>query len=126
MNLEEFLPQQLKEAALRLPSGEFTWKRKDIDGVIEIALDFDIAISLIQVWAMDEGQLKGVIQMKDGDIQVFVRKFKLEIGEEWLEFVQRSTNDVKGLLNRWNMEKNVTPELFNQIYYSLKFVQDED
>jgi hypothetical protein len=125
MIFEDELPRALKEAAVALPSGQLTWRRKDIERVLEEAASFDVAIAGIQIWVLDEGQLKGLIPLKNGDIKAFIFKVTKNSHEEWIEYVLRSTKSTQELLNKLDMEKAVQPDYFAKVYYSLHFSTDD-
>jgi hypothetical protein len=122
----KFLTQSIQEVAEKLPNGELVWKRKDLEKVLEDLSTFDIAIISGEALLMERSKAEALIQLKSGKIDIFNWKFVPEPDEEWLSFVLRTSKSSLEIINRWNLEKEVSPHLASDLYYHLDFVSEDD
>lgn len=66
----------------------------------------------------------GVIPLKNGEKTVLSWKIKKLEGEIWFDFVERSIKETLGIISDANLEKKVTAQIRNKIWYHFEFKEE--
>lgn len=130
----KFSEQILKKAVISVHD-ELAWKKEDVFQVIDELIE-DIAVLGGDVWVVMKDDTStpiltridktrvavGIIKGKDGKDNIFSWAFEKGPNESWSEFVQRSKKASVDSINTMEVEKTVSVEFADSIYYNLVFV----
>lgn len=123
MSIEDQIPETFRRAAFHPSSFVYAWRRKDLEKLFDELLKSNIAILRGEVWLEEDGKTVSLIPLKAGGIDVFNLENIQNLQEEWFDFVERSLKDSSELINYWDLEKNVQPNLAHDIWYHFTFAK---
>lgn len=134
-------PQNIIDLGVTISSGEFAWKKDDIEIVLNELKKYDISIIGGEVWALEieissnipklattinNVSVIGILPMKDGSSSV--EHWDIDMVENWEEFKQKSFNETLPLII--SIDKDIKERILdaykNHIYYCLTFYGRED
>jgi hypothetical protein len=100
----------------------YAWRRKDLEKLFDELLKSNIAILGGGVWLVEDNNIKRVIPLKSGEMEVFFWKIEQKSEEELYDFVERSVKETTDKINGWNLEENVKVNKRNKIWYNFEFL----
>lgn len=124
MQIEETFPDHYKNSAYHPSRFVYAWKRKDLEKLFEELMKSNIAILKAEAWLIEDDKIVSLIPLKTGEIDVFNLKNIQSPDEEWFDFVERSIKDTAGLINYWDLDKNIRPDLSSNLFYNFTFSQN--
>src|SRR5258708_3380110 len=114
MNIEENLPEKFKNVAFHPSLFIYAWKRNSLDKLFEELLASNIAITGGELWRAEGEEYFGVIPLKDGNKAVLSWKVARKKGEDWYDFVERSSKESAEKIADANLEKKVSAAVRNR------------
>jgi hypothetical protein len=128
--------KQLFKKAIVSVHDELAWKKEDVFQAIDELIDNNIALLGGDVWAVmkydentpiltwiDHNRIAvGIIKGKDGQDYVYNWSSDKRQKESWNEFVRRSKSESIEVINKLDVERTVSVEYADSIYYNLVFV----
>jgi len=114
--VEDNLPESFKRIAFHPSAFFYAWKKVTLEKLFDEFLRSNIAIKNAEAILVEEKVLR-IIPLRDGQIKLFEWKNELEKGEEWYDFVERSTKEMMNVINGWDLEKNARPDLRLKVWY---------
>ncbi len=124
MTIEEKLPERFMTAAFHPSLFTYAWKRNTLDKLFEEFLQSNIAILGGEAWVASGELMQGVIPLQKGGKAVLNWKIKREKGEEWYDFVERSTKETLSVIADADLEKKVSQGIRNRLYYHFDLAQE--
>lgn len=124
MTIEDSLPEKFRTAAFHPSLFIYAWKRSSLDKLFEELLASNIAILSGELWRAEGEEYFGVIPLSNGGKAVLSWKTKIEEGEDWYDFVERSIKEAANKISEANLEKQVRASIRNRLYYHFEFAQE--
>ena len=122
--IEDTLPENFKRVSFHPNLFIYAWRRRYLEKLFEELNLSNIAISSVEVWKIEKEIIEVLIPLADGDIQIFSHKCTQKEGEEWNDFVNRSTKETLDTIIDWNLEKRTNKDKTNKIYYHFELLKE--
>lgn len=122
--IEDSFPDHFRRVAFHPSAFVYAWKRKDLDKLFEELNLSNIAIISVEAWKVEKGVVEVLIPINTGDIQIFSLKNSIQDGEEWNDFVNRSTKTTLEVISDWSLERSVVKDQIKNIYYHFEFQKE--
>lgn len=124
MVIEEKLPERFRNASYHPSLFIYAWKRDVLDKLLEEIMQCNIAVLGGEAWLVQGNQTFGVIPLRKGTKEVLSWKIKRQKGEEWYDFVERSVKETTEVISFKDLEKKVTNQVKQKIYYHFELGEE--
>ena len=124
MAVEDQIPDIVKRHAYHPSLFVYAWKRTNLEKLFEELMQSNIAIISGEVWMVQDDLIEKIIPLMGGQMEVFNWEIEWGTAEDWYDFVERSVKETTKLIEGWNLEKMVRPDIANFLLYNFKFAEE--
>ena len=114
------LPESVVARAFRTCSGEYAWRRSDLESIMQELVDHKLAIISGELWVVEGNLFCSLSPRKDGGWSVLGwTTSERKSGESWHGYTLRSLYETLDAIGSMNVEEEVLPEVHSNLYYHI-------